>query len=143
EGSEAGHRVCRRAARTFRARPHCRVQRVGLRLVDERHGALRELLLFQESVVGAGNDVDNGVADADNVVLDGSHYLVLVLRSEAGATLAALPSTCQRNSCRTTPVRVVAKAIPAKITSIAAIRSHVISSPNNSTPHRMPTGGPM
>jgi hypothetical protein len=38
-----------------------------LRLVDQLHGPLAHLLPREEVVIGAGNNVDNRVADAEDV----------------------------------------------------------------------------
>jgi hypothetical protein len=49
-------------------RPHRLVDRRRSRLVDQRHAALGHALLGQKAVVGACQDVNNGVADAEDVV---------------------------------------------------------------------------
>jgi hypothetical protein len=62
-----------RAAGDFDRRRHGVVDRRGARLVDQRHGALAHVVPDEERVVGAGDDVDNGIAEAENVVASGGH----------------------------------------------------------------------
>ena len=52
---------------------HRLIDRLRARLVDQRHAALVHLLLDEEIVLGAGDHIDNGVADAENVVLEVGH----------------------------------------------------------------------
>ena len=52
----------------FDRRTHGVVDRLGARLVDQGHAALVHVLLDEEIVVGARDDVDDGIADAENVV---------------------------------------------------------------------------
>ena len=68
EAGDAAHRVGRRAAAHLDRRPERPVQVDGPVGVDQRHRALDELVLAEERVVGVGDDVDEGVADADDVV---------------------------------------------------------------------------
>ena len=69
EAGDAAHRVGGRPAAHLdgAAERPVQVQRpVG---VDQRHRALHQLVLVDERVVGVGDDVDERVADADDVVL--------------------------------------------------------------------------
>jgi hypothetical protein len=59
--------IRRRAAGHFHGRSHGVVDRSGLRLIDQLHRALAHLLLGQEIIFGACNDIDNRVADAEDV----------------------------------------------------------------------------
>ena len=67
ERGKAGHRVARRPARALDRRPHHRIERLGARGVDQRHRPFDERLFRQKCVIGMGDDVDNGIADADDV----------------------------------------------------------------------------
>ena len=60
-------------------RAHRLVDRLGARLVDQRHAALVHALLDEEIVLGAGDHIDDGVADAENVVLQVGHGEILVV----------------------------------------------------------------
>ncbi len=64
---QTDHRVRRRAARAFHRVGNQRVESSGLLGVDERHRTLGQAVLLQERVVRVGQDVDDGVADADYV----------------------------------------------------------------------------
>ncbi len=55
-------------------RPHLAVERLGARFVDQGHRALGELFLLDEGFVGLGKDVDDGIADADDIECGGRHY---------------------------------------------------------------------
>ena len=68
ERGEPGDRVGRRAAGTLHRRAHEAIQTVGLLRIDEAHEALGEVVLRQEAVLAASDDVDDRIADADNVV---------------------------------------------------------------------------
>ena len=57
----------------FDRRSHRLIQRAGLRLVDQGHGALAHRVTGEEVVLGAGDDVDDGVADAEHVEAEGGH----------------------------------------------------------------------
>ena len=54
-------------------RAHRVVDRLRARLVDQRHAALVHALRDEEVVLGAGDHIDDGVADAENVVAVGCH----------------------------------------------------------------------
>ena len=58
--------------------------------VDQRHRALDELVLVEERVVGVGDHVDEGVADADDVVASGMPRGTL--RRDARPASGARPS---------------------------------------------------
>ena len=62
-----------RAAGDFDGRAHGVIDRLGARLVDQRHAAFVHALLEQKVVLGAGDHVNNGIADAENVVTGGGH----------------------------------------------------------------------
>ncbi len=47
--------------------PITRVERVGARRVDQRHRPLGEAMRREEGVVGVGEHVDDGIADADDI----------------------------------------------------------------------------
>ena len=68
EGGEPGDGIGGRAAGALDRGAHGLVQPVGLARGDQAHEALVEIVLGQERVVAAGDDVDNGIADADHVV---------------------------------------------------------------------------
>jgi hypothetical protein len=68
EAGDAGHRVGRRAATHLDRRPERLVQADGALGLDERHRTLDQFLRGEEVVIGLGDDVDEGVADADDVV---------------------------------------------------------------------------
>ena len=67
ERSQPRHGVGRRAARDLDRRAHGGVERLGARAVDQGHGALGQVLGLEEGLVGLGQHVDDGVADADDV----------------------------------------------------------------------------
>ena len=54
-------------AGAFHGRAGLVIDRRGLGLVDQGHRTLGQALAFQEGVIGLGQNIDNGVADADNV----------------------------------------------------------------------------
>ena len=60
--------IGRRAAGDFDRRTHRVVNRFRARLVDQRHGALVHALFEQEVFLGAGDHIDDRIADAENVV---------------------------------------------------------------------------
>jgi hypothetical protein len=75
-GAEARHAddgVRRRAAGNLHRRSHRLVDALGLLLDDQRHRPLAHGVTNEEIVIGAGDDVDDGVADAENVVADVRH----------------------------------------------------------------------
>ena len=60
-------RVGHRAAGHLDARPHRRVEALGLLGVDQRHPALLDAVRGQERVVGLRHHIDDRVADAHHV----------------------------------------------------------------------------
>ena len=60
--------IGRRAAGDFDRRTHRVVNQLGARLVDQRHGAFVHALFEQEVFLGAGDHIDDRIADAENVV---------------------------------------------------------------------------
>jgi len=64
---ESGHGVGSRTARTFDGWSHAFIQCLAAHLVDQRHRSLDQILAFQEAIVGGGKNIDNGVADTDDV----------------------------------------------------------------------------
>ena len=73
ERGEPDDGVGGRAARHFDGRTHGLVDRFGARLVDQRHGAFVHALLEQKILLGAGDHIDDRIADAENVVAGGGH----------------------------------------------------------------------
>ncbi len=116
EGGEAGDGVGDRAARALDGRAHGLVKLRRLVRIDQAHEALVEVVLGEKALVAAGNDVDDGVADADHVVGFFSHsvagpcsslvcswrgpvMLRAALASRAGVPIFALPEVQGTNSC--------------------------------------------
>ena len=64
---DAGHGVAAGAPRGLDPGAHRGVKRRGALLVDQRHGPLVKVVLRQEVVVGGDQNIDNGVADADDI----------------------------------------------------------------------------
>ena len=95
EAGDADDGVGRRAAGAFHRRPHGLIDLLGARLVDQRHGALVHAVRDQEIVLGAGDHVDDGVADAEHVVAGAAmRYLVNTRRTIAATdALATLAET--------------------------------------------------
>ena len=73
EGRDADRRVSGRTARNHRRRTHRAIDRFRPLLVDQHHRALGHRMGGEKVLLGAGDDVDNGVADAKNVVTDVWH----------------------------------------------------------------------
>ena len=67
EARDADDGVGGRAAGDLHRRPHGVIDRLRARLVDQRHRALAHAVLEQKVVFGAGDHVDDGVADAEDV----------------------------------------------------------------------------
>ena len=67
ERGDPGHRVAGRPARGLDRRPHDPIERLGAFGVDQGHRPLDQRLLLEERLVGMGDHVDNGIADADDV----------------------------------------------------------------------------
>ena len=73
EARDADRGVGGRAARDHRGGAHRGVERFGARLVDEVHAALRDTLGEEEIVLHGGDDVHDGIADAEDVGGFGRH----------------------------------------------------------------------
>ena len=73
ERGDADHGIGRRAARDLHGRAHFRIQMRDPVGVDQRHVALGQIVFDEEVVLAAANDVDDGIADANDVVLDPGH----------------------------------------------------------------------
>ena len=71
--SQAGRRVSGGAAADLPARAHRVVQAHRLGLVDQAHRSLVKSLLAEEGVVSVGDDIDDGVADAEHVIAGLGH----------------------------------------------------------------------
>ena len=69
----AGQRVGGRAARDFLGRPHLGVEIDRPFGIDQPHRPRRQILVLQELVRDGGENVDDGVADGDHVVLGVGH----------------------------------------------------------------------
>jgi len=69
EGGDADDGVGTRAAGDLDRRPHVVVELCHRRRIDQLHAALGAAVLRQKCLVAAAYDVDDGVADADDVVL--------------------------------------------------------------------------
>ena len=99
--------VRRRSARHLCARPHLGVQRVGLLgREDQLHRALGHAVLGDEGVVGLREDVDDGVADRDDVV-GGlvKHLHGTVVLTEACAISASAVTGCASRRLRNRAAR--------------------------------------
>ena len=67
ERGDAGHRVADRAARDLDRRPHHPIERLGARRVDQGHRPLDQPFAFEKRLVGMGDHIDDGIADADDI----------------------------------------------------------------------------
>ena len=87
-----GHRagIGRRAAAAFLARRHGGVERVGCRRVDQGHAALVHVVLGDERLWHGGHDVDDGIADAEDVET-GCVHAVLPVRLCCGMCYGLYP----------------------------------------------------
>ena len=83
EARDADDGVGGRAAGLLDRLAHRRVDRLRARLVDQRHAALVHALLDEEIVLGAGDHIDDGVADAENVVLEVGHVDTRLMKGGA------------------------------------------------------------
>ena len=59
------------------AGPHCRVELFGLRFVNQGHRALGDALMQQKILLAAGDHVDNGVSEGENIEF-GGHGVILM-----------------------------------------------------------------
>src|SRR6476646_7318121 len=78
EARDADDGVCRRPTRTFHCRAHCGVDCLRARLIDQSHRTLVHALRDQEIVLGAGDDVNDSVADTKYIVAGCGHCVILV-----------------------------------------------------------------
>ena len=67
--------IGRRPAAAFNPRAHGGVNRLGLVGADQRHAALGHAMFGQEAVLGTGQHIHNGIADAKNIKAGGGHGL--------------------------------------------------------------------
>ncbi len=75
ERGQPGDGIGDRPAGALDRRAHRLVKPRGLVGIDQAHETLVEIVLGEEALVAAGDDVDDGVADADHVVAFVSHIL--------------------------------------------------------------------
>ena len=73
EARQADNGVGGRAAGHLDRRAHGLIDRLGAGGVDQRHPALAHALPEQEILFGAGNDIDDRIADAEHVVTRHCH----------------------------------------------------------------------
>jgi hypothetical protein len=73
ERCQAGGRVGSRTARDLDGRTHVGVDLVGGRLVDQLHRTTDHAVVVQERLIGAGEHVDDGVADGDHLEVLAGH----------------------------------------------------------------------
>jgi len=78
ERGEARHRITDRAARNLDCRPHDLIERLGPWRVDQGHRSLDEPFASEKLLIGMGDHVDDGIADADNVEVGLGHGLAVV-----------------------------------------------------------------
>ena len=83
ERGHADNSIRGRAAGRLDGRAHRVVDRLRARLVDQRHRAFAHALLEQKILLGAGNDVDDRIADTEHVVAGGWHWKALFWRKHA------------------------------------------------------------
>ena len=76
---DADQSVGRRAAGDLARRAHHGIEAFSPVAVDQRHDPLLQALAFKEGVVCAGEDIDDGIADAENVVARVGHFTVVSL----------------------------------------------------------------
>ncbi len=76
--------VAGRTARAFDTRPHLAVERIRFIRADQPHAALRQAARIEEFLIGAGEHIDDGVADADDVEGRLAHGLVDLSRVPSG-----------------------------------------------------------
>jgi hypothetical protein len=94
--SDAGNSVGHRTTGHLNRRPHRSIEALGIGLIDEPHGALDETLDNEEVVVDARQHIDDGVADAEDIVGAVGHCSPLTQevgrRSIGGLAVSAMPS---------------------------------------------------
>ena len=86
ERCDPRRRVRGRTAADLARGTHVRIEPLRLLGVDQAHRAFRQPLGIEESVVGVGDDVDDGIADAQHVETAVGHSKsTLFLREKARA----------------------------------------------------------
>ena len=73
KGGHAGNGVCRRPAADFMSGAHFRVEGVCARGIDQLHSAFGQAFGDDEIVFGGGDDINNGIADGNNIQLGIGH----------------------------------------------------------------------
>src|SRR5690606_11499050 len=81
QASQAGSRVPGTSARRFNRRPHAIVEEGCAFGIDQVHRTLDDAVIDQKRLVAPGNDIDNGIADAKDVVF--AHALLQFVRQNA------------------------------------------------------------
>jgi hypothetical protein len=76
EGADAGGGVAGAAARRLDRGAHQGVEPLGLLGVDQAHRALDQVFADEEVLLGPGDHVDNGIADAEHVEFGFGHSLL-------------------------------------------------------------------
>ena len=66
-GCYTRRRVARRATRNLDRLPHVGIEHFGTLFIDQVHGTLHQPVLLDETIRHAGDDIDNGIADGENV----------------------------------------------------------------------------
>ena len=85
---DAGHGVAGGTARHLDARTHAAVQLLGAGGVDQRHRPLLDPVGREKGVVGMGDHVDDGVADAGDVEFGRGHGRSLEMLGKCGVWTA-------------------------------------------------------
>ena len=85
ERGDPGHRVAGRSARSLDRRPHDPIERLGPFGVDQGHGPLDQRLLCEKRLVGAGDHIDNRIADAEDIDRSLGHARAETSAGERGA----------------------------------------------------------
>ncbi len=109
-------------------RPHPGVERIGPRVIDQRHRALGEAFGFEKPLVGMRDHIDDGVADADDIDGGRIHLTASRLLGKGPRSIGAFPT---RTSSRPTadpaegwpcrPVRVQARMLFALFRAVAQL----------------------
>jgi hypothetical protein len=73
ETSNTDHGIRRRSSGYLDRRTHGVIDRLRPPLIDQRHAAFAHAMRQQKVVVGPGQDIDDGVADAKDVETSGGH----------------------------------------------------------------------
>jgi hypothetical protein len=75
EGGNSGARVRHRPAGLLLGRSHSGIKLIGLGSVDQLHEAFLHAVIGQERLVAARNDIDDGIANPNNVIAGIRHGL--------------------------------------------------------------------